>query len=129
MIQPSLFERTTTGRTEREKRKSSSFFVIPFAEGVAPVAARQTYLRLRCGEELLRNRKHYADCQKLTTLLFAYQPNTLQLCCSSPHLNLRSALACCGPSTHWNIFGFKMMVKDEITSNLVTFGHHFENHH
>ena len=62
-----------------------------------------------------------------TTLLFAYQPNTLQLCCSSPHLNLRSALACCGPSTHWNIFGFKMMVKDEITSNLVTFGHHFEN--
>jgi hypothetical protein len=67
--------------------------------------------------------------KKLTILLFAYQPNTLQLCCSSPHLNLRSALACCGPSTHWNIFGFKMMVKDEITSNLVTFGHHFENHH
>jgi hypothetical protein len=64
MIQPSLFERTTTGRTEREIRKSSSFFVIPFAQGVAPVAARQTYLRLRCGEELLRNRKHYADCQK-----------------------------------------------------------------
>jgi hypothetical protein len=70
MMQPSLFERTTTGRTEREKRKSSSFFVIPFAEGVAPVAARQTYLRLRCGEELLRNRKHYADCQKVNNFTF-----------------------------------------------------------
>ena len=55
---------------KREVRKDFSFFVIPFAGGVAPVAARQTCLRLRCGDELLRNRKYYADCQKVNKFTF-----------------------------------------------------------
>ena len=61
---------TTGSGYEKEEDESLPLFSLYLAEGVAPVAARQTYLRLRCGEELLRNRKHYADCQKVNNFTF-----------------------------------------------------------